>query len=74
MMTSVLEGWLIELDECPAVWPIKIRDTARHAFTKAVLVVTIEYIKDAAGAVQLCAGQIYCYEAAIHSVLTNIRR
>ena len=49
---------VIALDKCPGVRPIGIGDTARCIIAKGVLEITRLDIQDAAGSVQLCAGQI----------------
>ncbi len=59
---------LIALDKCPGVRPIGIGEIARHIVAKALIVITRGDIQDAAGFIQLCAGQIAGCEAAIHSV------
>ena len=59
---------LIALDKCPGVRPIGIGETARCIITKAVLVVVRGDVLDAAGSIQLCAGQLSGCEAAVHSV------
>ena len=56
-LAPLLASRLIVLDKCPGVRPIGIGDTARCIITKAVLVVARGEIQEAAGSVQLCAGQ-----------------
>ena len=67
-LAPLLASRLIALDKCPGVHPISIGDTARRIITKAVLVVARGDIQEAAGSVQLCAGQASGCEAAIRSV------
>ena len=67
-LAPLLASRLIVLDKCSGVRPIGIGDTARRIITKAVLVVARGEIQEAAGSVQLCAGQASGCEAAIHSV------
>ena len=62
---------LVALDKCPGVCPIGIGDTVRRIMAKAVLEITRVDIQDAAGSVQLCAGQISGCEAAVHFVHEN---
>ena len=55
-------------EEDPGVHPIGIGDTARWIVAKAILIVTRLDIQEAAGSLQLCAGQISGIEAAVHAV------
>ena len=48
--------------------PVSPGETPRRIIAKAVLTVTRGDIQDAAGSVQLCAGQIAGVEAAVHAV------
>ena len=59
---------LIALDKNPGVRPIGIGDTARRIIAKSILNITRQDIQDAAGSLQLCAGQISGTEAAVHTV------
>ena len=59
---------LIALDKCPGIRPIGIYETARSIVAKSILYATKGDVQDAAGARQLCAGQIPGVEAAINSV------
>ena len=65
---------LIALDKNPGVRSIGIGETARHIIAKAVLTVTRSDIQDAAGSVQLCAGQIAGAESAVHAVRESFKR
>ena len=67
-VSSLLASRLIALDKNPGVRPIGIGETPRRIIAKAVLTVTRGDIQDAAGSVQLCAGQIAGVEAAVHAV------
>ena len=59
---------LVALDKNPGVRPIGIGEVVRRIIAKAVLSVVGGDIQQAAGALQLCAGQISGVEAAIHSM------
>ena len=65
-LSSFLACRLIALDKCPGINP---SETAHRILAKAILYVTNTNIQEAAGARQLCAGQIAGIEAAIHSVV-----
>ena len=67
-LTSYLACRLIALDKCPGVRPIGICETVRRIVTKAILYVTKADVQEAAGARQLCGGQIAGIETTIHSV------
>lgn len=57
-IAPLLACCLIALDKNPGVRPIGIGETPCCIIVKAVLAVTRFDIQDAAGSVQLCAGQI----------------
>ena len=59
---------LIALDKNPGVHPIGISDTARLIIAKAILIITRQDVQEAAGFIQLCAGQITGIEAVVHAV------
>ena len=59
---------LIALDKCPGVRPIGIGETARRIIGKAILTTIGEDIQEAAGPLQLCAGQEAGCEAAVHAM------
>ena len=59
---------LIALDKCSGVRPIGVGETARRIINKAISYVIKDYIQEAAGALQLCAGHESGCEAAIHSM------
>lgn len=67
-ISPLLACRLIALDKCPGVRPIGIGEMARRIIAKAVLVIVRGDVQDAAGSLQLCAGQISGCEAAAHSV------
>ena len=64
----LLASRLIAINKCPWVCPIGIGERARRIITKAILDVTRSDIQDAAGSIQLCAGQPAGCEAAVHSI------
>ena len=59
---------LIALDKCPGVRPIGIGEVARRIISKAILSIIHVDIQDTVGTNQLCAGQKYSCEAAIHAL------
>ena len=65
-LSAFLACRLIALDKCPGVRPIGICETARRITSKAILYAIKDDIQDAAGSLQLCAGQIAGIETAIH--------
>ena len=65
-LSAFLACRLIAIDKCPGVRPIGICETARRIISKAVLFAIRGDIQDAAGSLQLCAGQIAGIEAAVH--------
>ena len=67
-LSSLLACRLIALDKCPGVRPIGICETARRIVSKAVLSVAKIDLQEAAGSLQLCAGQIAGIEAAVHAM------
>ena len=72
-VSPLLACRLIALDKCPGVRPIGIGDMARRIIAKSVLMVVRGDIQDAAGSLQLCAGQILGCEAAVHSARENFQ-
>ena len=67
-LSALLACRLIALDKCPGVRPIGVCETARRIISKAVLHVARADLQDAAGSLQLCAGQIAGIEAAVHAM------
>ena len=70
-LTAFTACRLIALDKCPGVRPIGVGEVSRRIVGKAVLSVMGVEIQQAAGSLQLCAGQPSGCEAAIH-VLRHI--
>ena len=59
---------LIALDKCPGVRPIGVGETMRRIMNKTIATVLRDEIQEAAGPLQVCAGQIAGCEAAIHAM------
>ena len=72
-LSAFLACRLIALDKCPGVRPIGICECARRIVSKAILSITKGDVQEAAGSLQLCAGQIAGIEAAIHYVRTSFQ-
>ena len=71
-ITPLMASHLIALDKNPGVHPIGIGDTARRIIAKAILNITRQDVQEAAGSIQLCAGQISSIEATVHvTMLTS---
>ena len=58
---------LIALDKNPVVRPIGIGETSRRIIAKVVLHIVKQDVMDAAGRLQLCAGQRAGCEASVHA-------
>ena len=71
-ISPLLACRLIALE--PGVRPIGIGETSRRIIAKAVLTVTRSDIQDAAGSVQLCAGQIAGAESAVQAVRESFKQ
>ena len=67
-LTAFTACRLIALDKCPGVQPISVGEVVRRIVGKAVLSVIGVEIQQAAGSLQLCAGQPSGCEAAIHAL------
>ena len=67
-LTAFMACRLIVLDKCPGVRPIGVGEVVRRIVGKAVLSVMGVEIQQAAGSLQLCAGQPSGCEAAIHAL------
>ena len=59
---------LIALDKNPGVRPIGIGEVVRRIIAKAILSLVSGDVQDAAGSLQLCAGQKDGAEAAVHAM------
>ncbi len=73
-IAPILASRLIALDKNPGVRPISIGDTARRIIAKATLNIIRGDIQEAAGSLQLCAGQLSGIEAAVHAVRKLFQR
>ena len=59
---------LIPLDKCPGVRPIGVGEVPRRILAKAVLRIVGQDVEEAAGPLQVCAGQDGGCEAAVHAM------
>ena len=59
---------LIALNKCPGVRPIGVREVMRRIIARAVLSIVKLDVLEAAGSLQLCAGQDAGNEAAVHAM------
>ena len=59
---------LIALAKCPGVCPIGVGEVIRRIVEKTILSVIRYDIQEAAGAIQLCAGQQAGCESAVHAM------
>lgn len=59
---------LIPLDKCPGVRPIGIGEVPRRIAAKAILSIVSPDVEEAAGPLQVCAGQEGGCEAAVHAM------
>ena len=59
---------LIPLDKCPGVRPIGIGEVPRRIIAKDILQIIGYDVEEAAGSLQLCAGQDGGCEAAVHAM------
>ena len=59
---------LIPLDKCPGVRPIGVGEVPRRILAKAVLRIVGRDVEEAAGPLQVCAGQDGGCEAAVHAM------
>ena len=58
----------IPLDKCPGVRPIGVGEVPRRIIAKAILRTIGKDVEDAAGPLQVCAGQDGGCEAAVHAM------
>ena len=69
-MEAFLSCTLVPLSKNPGVRPIDIGEVLRHIVGKAVTTILRNEIQEAAGNLQLCAGQVGGCEAAVHAMAT----
>ena len=67
-LSALVACRLIALNKCPGVRPIGIGEVVRRILGKVILASIGKEIQDAAGALQVCAGQQAGCEAAVHAV------
>uniref|UniRef100_A0A1X7V873 DDE Tnp4 domain-containing protein n=1 Tax=Amphimedon queenslandica TaxID=400682 RepID=A0A1X7V873_AMPQE len=60
---------LIALDKCPSVRPLAVCETVKRIIAKAILFITKDDLREAAGTVQICAGQTSGIE--LHFILSG---
>ena len=58
----------IPLDKCPGLRPVGIGEIKRRVTGKAIMHIVNNDIQEAAGPLQLCAGQSAGVEAAVHAM------
>ncbi len=66
-LAPLLASRLIALDKNPGVRPIGVGEVPRRIISKAILFVIKGDIQEAAGATQLCGGQVAGIEAVVHA-------
>ena len=67
-LTAFVACRLIALDKCPGVRPVGVGEVVRRIICRAIANTLSEFIQEAAGPLQVCAGHISGCEAAIHVV------
>ena len=67
-LTAFVACRLIALNKCPGVRPIGIGEVVRRILGKVILATIGDDIQDAAGALQVCAGQQAGCKAALHAM------
>ena len=68
-LEALLASQLIPLNKSPGVRPIGIGEVLRRIIGKAVMSVVKKDVVQAAGSLQVCAGQVAGVETAIHSMV-----
>ena len=59
---------LIALNKCPGIRSIGVGEMARYILGKAILTTIRNEVQEAAGALQLCAGQQAGCKSAVHAM------
>ena len=67
-LTAFVACRLIALNKCPGVRPIGIGEVVRRILGKVIVATIGDDIQEAAGALQVCAGQQAGCEAAVHAM------
>ena len=67
-LEALVASRLIPLDKCPGVRPIGVGEVPRRIIAKAILRIISHDIEEAAGPLQVCAGQEGGCEAAVHAM------
>ena len=67
-ISAMVACHLIALNKCPGVHPIGVGEVVRQIIAKAVLSIVKLDVLEAAGSLQLCAGQDAGNEAAVHAM------
>ena len=67
-LEALLANRGIAIDKCPGLRPVGVGEMARRILGKAVMAVTGEKVREAVGALQLCAGHPVGVESAIHAM------
>ena len=68
LLKPLIASRLVAIDKCPGVRPIGIGEVSRRIISKAILTIINADIQEAVGTHQLCVGQKYSCEAAIHAL------
>ena len=68
ILSSYTACRLIALSKNPGVRPIGVAEVLRRIISKAILAIIGRDIKEAAGGVQLCVGQVSGCEAGVHAM------
>ena len=67
-LSAFVASRLIPLNKCPGVRPIGFGEVPRRIIAKAILKIIGSDVEEAAGPLQLCAGQDGGCEAAVHAM------